>query len=194
VKRPSDTHASTELENDLWTFANSFYLQEGVAPACLLLQDRFALNVNVLLLGLFALLRRGISLSTEDLSTACDLVDLWHKRIVKPLRDLRIRLKTGPKPAPSAATSELRGHIKAVELEAERIELATLADCLSRHTRSAPTADGVDTVLTRVVFHFAGKSTASLSDPDVDAALRKLVVAAEPFGRGASGRSKNTRP
>jgi uncharacterized protein (TIGR02444 family) len=179
----SGNRAPTELETELWRFANTFYRQEGVAPACLLLQDRLGLNVDILLLGMFARLRRGISLSTEDLATACDRVDPWHEQVVRPLRNLRIRLKTGPSPAPSTATAELRDQIKAIELEAERIELATLADCLNGHTRPTSTADGVEEILTRVVLHFSREGIASLSNRDVDAALRKLVQVAESFGR-----------
>ena len=47
-----------------------FYGREGVAPACLLLQDRLAVNVNILLSQFSPCSRRGVSLSSDDLSAA----------------------------------------------------------------------------------------------------------------------------
>jgi hypothetical protein len=59
--------------------------------------------------------------------------------VVGPLRALRKRLKDGPPPAPSPTTAALRDRVKALELDAEMLELdelATFADDLN--TPAAP--------------------------------------------------------
>jgi hypothetical protein len=65
-------------------------------------------------------------------------VAAWQDEIVRPLRAIRRRLKSGPLPAPSAARDELRTRIQAAELECERIELLQL-ESLAR--KRHPTAD-----------------------------------------------------
>jgi hypothetical protein len=65
-------------------------------------------------------------------------VAAWRDEIVRPLRAIRRRLKSGPSPAPSAATDEVRTRLKAAELESERIELLQL-EALAR--RRQPTGD-----------------------------------------------------
>jgi hypothetical protein len=47
--------------------------------------------------------------------------------VVHPLRALRRRLVDGPSPAPNPATTALRERVKAIELDAEMIELDELA-------------------------------------------------------------------
>jgi uncharacterized protein (TIGR02444 family) len=173
---------SSPLANDLWVFANRFYAGDGIASACLALQDRLEVNVNVLLLGLFAYVQRGVCLSGEELSEADGRVDTWDREMVRPLRRLRTRLKSGPSPAPSASTAELRDKIKAIELEAERIELATLADWLDDREAVAPEpskSSGASAVLSTVARHFSIGGEAALGDPDVQAALEKLALAAD---------------
>jgi hypothetical protein len=46
--------------------------------------------------------------------------------VVRPLRGVRQRLKTGPAPPPNTDTTKLRGKIQDVEMQAELIELAQL--------------------------------------------------------------------
>jgi uncharacterized protein (TIGR02444 family) len=181
----ADDPASNDPARELWKFATSFYGREGVAAACLLLQDRLAVNVNILLLSLYALLERGVSLKSDDLSAARGLVDDWDREIVQGLRHLRRRLKSGPSPAPSPATVELRDNIKSIELQAERIELAMLGDWLVRR-RAQPIAtatEDADAVLFRVALCFSGRCEVSLGDPDIRAALENLALATDAARR-----------
>ena len=53
-------------------------------------------------------------------------LDLWRSDVIKPLRQVRKKLKKGPPPAPCSATNELRDMIKLAELNAEKIELTYL--------------------------------------------------------------------
>jgi len=107
-------------------FALAVYDADGVPPACLALQDRFELDVNVLLLSAYVGAVRCLTLTTELIGSARALVDPWHTDVVRPLRAVRRRLKTGPAPAPFADTDVLRRDIGKAELDAEMIELEQL--------------------------------------------------------------------
>ena len=87
------------------------------------LQDRFGVNVNLLLFGICLGSEFGLSLSREDVSSAERVVARWQVHVVNTLRDVRRFLKaTGP------STDPLRRQIKSAELAAERIETAMLAE------------------------------------------------------------------
>ena len=108
-------------------FALELYGSEGVAAACLHLQNRHVLDVNLVLFAAFIGARRRQTLTTSWLDAARSRVDAWHREVVRPLRAVRQRLKTGPAPAPDELTTRLRGKLQQVEIDAELIELDQLA-------------------------------------------------------------------
>lgn len=166
----------TALDNDLWRFALSFYASEGVAQACVTLQNALDLDVNILIFAIFAALQRGIVLSGTDLAAVDNLVGDWRKEIVEHLRQLRTRLKAGPAPAPSAVTDRLRNRIKAIELDSEQVELAMLAAWLEHRTTPHNEICYADRIPMQVTRHFLpGLSTAAR--PDIAAALNSLAEA-----------------
>ena len=88
-------------------------------------------------------------------------------------RGLRTRLKTGPAPAPSAATDRLRNRIKAAELEAEQIELALLKGWLDRQPpRAAASTAPSDTA--NVLMMLARYFDAGTLPPEASDALAAL--------------------
>lgn len=74
--------------NPFWTFSLALYAQPGVAPACLELQDRHGLDVNLLLYAAFAA-TRGSRLSVESLAAVEAAAGEWRDTMVRPLRELR---------------------------------------------------------------------------------------------------------
>jgi uncharacterized protein (TIGR02444 family) len=112
--------------DDLPQFALAVYGHDGVSPACLLLQNRVDLDVNLILFGAYVGAIRQRSLTETDLTTAAARVSDWHLEVVRPLRSVRQRLKSGPPPAPSPATIELRSKLQQLEIESELIELGEL--------------------------------------------------------------------
>lgn len=112
-------------KSGLWPFAIALYARPGVGEACLELQDRYGANIP-LVLSLLWLESLGAPLDRAKLDALSRSVVRWQREIVEPLRAVRKRLKEGPPPAPDAATAALRDKVKAIELEAERIEMATL--------------------------------------------------------------------
>lgn len=110
---------------DLWSFSLSVYDAPGVADACLAAQDGHGADVNLLLWAAW-LAAQGHLLTAEELAEAQAATDPWRDEVVRPLRAIRRRLKTGPAPAPDAITDPLRQQIKAAELEAERVQQQVL--------------------------------------------------------------------
>lgn len=106
----------------LWTFSLGVYGKPGVAPACLVLQERYRLDINLLLFAAWAGAAHGHVLSDAEWGRAYATVGAWHAEMVRGLRSLRTRLKDGPPPAPGPQTEGLRSLVKKSELDAERIE------------------------------------------------------------------------
>lgn len=179
---PSTGHGcpsgSLDLDSEFWRFSLSFYSRPGVAPACLVLQGRCSVDVNVLLLAIFAAAHRDRILTATDLRAADDIVSGWRTEIVEQLRHIRTRLKSGPMPAPSTATEDLRTHVKAAELKAEQIEQALLMAFLDRlPPASAPTALDADAVVRRVIRHFSATPTDASPAAEISQAIHVLTDA-----------------
>jgi uncharacterized protein (TIGR02444 family) len=150
--------ARHELEAESWAFALAIYARPGVAEACLKLQNEAGVDVMLLLMATFAAVRHRTSLTADEIRALDEACRPWREQIVRKLRAIRTELKTGPRPAPSEATEPFRAKIKAIELEAEKLENRILAECLplgpSGQTPVGP--EQLRTVLSTIVIHFAG--------------------------------------
>jgi uncharacterized protein (TIGR02444 family) len=135
--------ADTEAErgSPFWRFSLGFYRQPGVADACIALQDGCGVDVNILLFFLWlAIAKRRIGLA--DAQAVCGKAGGWRDDVVVPLRTLRRKLKDASSLVEATATEMFRTRIKAVELEAERLQqeaLFGLAAGLT--TESTPTVE-----------------------------------------------------
>jgi uncharacterized protein (TIGR02444 family) len=128
----------TVPENPFWDFSLAVYGRQGVAPACIGLQDRLGVDVNVLLFCCFAACRRRKPLIESEIRRALDTVTPWQDGVVRPLRALRTDLKADPAGAPRAAAESLRRHILAAELEAERVEQMLLFELFRESVGNTP--------------------------------------------------------
>ena len=117
-----------DLEADGWAFALHLYAQPGVADACLRLQDEAGVDVMMLLMIVFAGVRHRVLLTASEIRELDEVCRPWREQIVHPLRAIRTRLKSGPLPAPNAATEPFRSTIKTAELAAERLQNQLLAE------------------------------------------------------------------
>lgn len=100
--------------NPFWEFSLAVYGRPGVPAACVALQDRHDLDVNVLLFAAWAGMECGVALSAERLAAVDSTIAAWRREVVRPLRAVRRRVK--------AEDDGFYQRMKAVELEAERIE------------------------------------------------------------------------
>jgi uncharacterized protein (TIGR02444 family) len=119
--------------NPFWTYSVLLYGRDGVAPACLELQDRLDIDVNVLLFCCWAG-SRGRALSETEIEGLIAATRPWRDEVVRPLRAVRRWLKTQDV-APEDAAERLREDVKAGELAAEAVQQAML-------WRAFPIADG----------------------------------------------------
>ncbi|WP_173009902.1 TIGR02444 family protein [Mycolicibacterium sp. P9-64] len=157
-------------------FALAVHDVEGVPAACVLLQDRFDLDVNVLLLGAYIGVQ-GKTLTADDVDAARAVVDTWHTEVVRPLRAVRRRLKSGPAPAPDARTASLRRHVAGSELDAELVELDELgrwADEFDAPRGAGSVVEHTTTAMELVVQSYDGGTV----DGAVAAALAVIATAA----------------
>jgi uncharacterized protein (TIGR02444 family) len=177
---------SPDLDGAHWRFSLALYGQDGAADACLALQDRLGVDVNILLLAIFAAAECGMVVTSQDLQRMDALVKAWRTETVAPLRTMRRRLKQPLGPADEYA-EVLRSEIKKAELLAEQIEQALLARWLADHTaeRGSESPD-LAAVLKTVVAYFAeGAGLAADTEAlDVQGAVRSLVLAAGHMAPG----------
>jgi uncharacterized protein (TIGR02444 family) len=116
-----------------WRFSLSFYRQAGVAEACIALQDGCGVDVNLMLFLLW-LAADGWQLSIEGIKELDEAVRSWRDRTIIPIRDVRRKLKGAPTLVEAGKQEAFRTKIKAVELEAERLQ----QEALYARSRSAP--------------------------------------------------------
>jgi uncharacterized protein (TIGR02444 family) len=160
-----------DLGGPHWSFALRLYGQPGVSDACLALQDRLGVDVNVLLLALFAVVERGIPLTASDIADMDRAVAAWRREIILPLREIRRRMKSGPEPAPDEVTEALRQQVKKAELSAEQTEQAVLAHWLDQRHGGGQAEREVDIrgVVASVVSYYAERSCTAEAAADSDA-------------------------
>ena len=103
----------------LWQFSLKFYQDNGVSQACLMLQDSFGVDVNILLYLMWQA-GRGVELNFEQIRAVDEFVADWRDNIVRPLRGTRRHLKEMA--AKMDEVHRFRQDIKRIELAAEHIQ------------------------------------------------------------------------
>jgi uncharacterized protein (TIGR02444 family) len=104
-----------------WRFSLQFYRLPKVADACIALQEEAGVDVNLLLFLLWHA-RQGRRLSKADVAALEGKIAAWRDVTVIPLRSVRRALKAPPALIEPSTAEAFRNRIKAVELEAERLQ------------------------------------------------------------------------
>ena len=104
-----------------WRFSLGFYRRSGVADACITLQERSGVDVNLLLYLLWQA-SQGRAFAAEEVAALEEVIGPWRAATVIPLRMVRRALKEPPGLVARPAAEVFRNKIKAVELEAERLQ------------------------------------------------------------------------
>lgn len=115
-----------------WDFAIDVYRRPGVSDACLQLQERHRLDVNLLLFACWIGVSGRGRLTPEEIGHCIDAVRPWHEAVVRPMRGVRRMLKGDLGAAPVELAQALRREIQAREIDAEHIEQLMLAAALPR--------------------------------------------------------------
>lgn len=111
---------------DLAAYALSAYRDDGIRKLVLHAQDAYEADVNVILYAAWVGEVGGVQIGLPEIELAVGKTLAWHIEIVRPLRRLRKQLKESPHLTFSDRAAALRDEVKAIELEAEILELDTL--------------------------------------------------------------------
>ena len=116
------TDAETKPQGSpFWRFSLRFYRQPGVADACIALQEGSGVDVNLLLYLLWQATQRR-AFAAADVASLESQIGPWREATVIPLRGVRRALKVPPALVAAGTAEAFRTRIKAVELEAERLQ------------------------------------------------------------------------
>lgn len=132
------TAPDSEPLPDLLHFARGVYARPGIRALCLRLQDEYDVDVVLLLMCCWHGCYHGV-LSETAIAQASAFSGHWREQLVRPLRQARRWLKPHPADSvgiPGEDQEILRERIKALELEAEFMQLRALAGLVP-----APPAD-----------------------------------------------------
>ena len=103
----------------LWRFSNNIYRKEGVSEILLHVQDKFSIDVNMILfVAWLASVNR--SLTASDIQDAQKLVSLWRTKVIVPVRNIRRSVKD------FSDTDYLYEDVKKLEIDTEKEELKIL--------------------------------------------------------------------
>jgi uncharacterized protein (TIGR02444 family) len=127
VQAPSSSQGSP-----FWRFSLRFYRQPAVADACIAMQEEAGVDVNLLLFLLWHA-TLGRMLSATEVEQLESRIGAWRDMTVIPLRSVRRALKSPASAREDGRLTPLwlvtgptaeafRTRIKAVELEAERLQ------------------------------------------------------------------------
>lgn len=114
-------------DHPFWDFSLEVYMAPGVGEACLLLQERHQVDVNLLLFCLWVGASGRGTLGDGGMDAAVSAVRAWHDQVVRPLRAVRTRMKGGMPPASGATVESLRRRIQKIEIDCEHTEQLMLA-------------------------------------------------------------------
>ena len=126
------TVRETDAAGALWDFAVRLYAEPGVSEACLVLQDRFGVDVPLLLWAAWL----GDGADAAALRAGDRAVGPWRARAVRPLRALRRHLRHTVAGLDKDAQEGWRSSAKRLEIDAERMALGILAGIGRRNGRA----------------------------------------------------------
>ncbi len=103
-------------DHPFWDFSLRVYGNDGVPAACIALQERHGIDVNLMLFSAWiGESGRGV-LSGSDLEAALAATTALNRDIVCALRVIRDRLKGGMPPIPTERSDILRKMILEIEV------------------------------------------------------------------------------
>lgn len=136
---------------ELLRFARDVYAEPGMQTLCLRLQDEHQIDVVLLLTCCWYGCYYG-EISDSQLARASGFADPWRTQLVSPLRQARRWLKPHPASAasiPAEQQEALRQRIKALELDAEFMQLRALAALFDEPAAATQTSNAQATASIR---------------------------------------------
>lgn len=128
---------------NFWNYSLELYNREGVAAACLELQDAYRLDVNLILFCFW----HGSAYGEVDQSLLQDVIAAsieWRDHVVQPLRNARTWMKLNP--SPGELFNSLREDIKTNELMAEKYQQEKMASLTIEFNKGRQCLTGSDAI------------------------------------------------
>ncbi|MBL4905931.1 MAG: TIGR02444 family protein [Sneathiella sp.] len=122
---------------DLWDFAIKLYSEDAVSEACLALQDRMKIDVNLLLFCVWVAASGRETLTEQELEEGIASASGWQSNVVDPLRAMRRYLRSPENNIDNRLASDLRRIISDSEIYSERLELQMLGKLIDRPVTSS---------------------------------------------------------
>jgi uncharacterized protein (TIGR02444 family) len=169
----SQTTTASPQGSPFWRFSLQFYRQPKVADACIQLQDEAGVDVNLLFFLLW-LARQRRTFSTGEVEWLESKVAPWRDATVIPIRNVRRALKVPPALVIAASAELFRTRIKAVELEAERLQQEATYELAPTMPAGETAASAAEAARANVTA-YATMLAKPFSPPAVDALLAALV-------------------
>ncbi len=172
-------------DHPFWDFSLRVYGSDGVPAACIALQERRGIDVNLLLFcAWIGESGRGV-LAESDLEATLAATTAWNRDIVCALRVVRNRLKGGMPPIHTERSDALRKMILEIEVRSEHVEQIALTAAVVRPADPALEAERrCDDAVINVAAYFRRDGFT----PDADDAMQMAIVLDPAFseiGRAA---------
>ena len=161
-----------------WDFSLKVYGNEGVPAACIALQERRGIDVNLILFCTWiGESGRGI-LRESDLDSAVKATTAWNGDIVCAIRAIRDRLKGGMPPISNERSDALRKMILEIEVKCEHVEQIALTEAVSLPAEeSRSSAQRSDDAVANIAAYFGHHGFA----PDAEDAVQVAIVLEPAF-------------
>src|SRR4051794_29915036 len=114
-----------------WRFSLQFYRRPGVADACIALQEQSGVDVNLFMYLLWQAGQRR-RFSPDEVAWLDSKIGPWRESAVVRLRAVRRALREPPSLMPAATAEAFRTKVKALELEAERLQQQAMYELETR--------------------------------------------------------------
>jgi uncharacterized protein (TIGR02444 family) len=149
-------------QSPFWRFSLRFYRQPGVADACITLQEQSGIDVN-LLMFLFWHATHSHALSAAEVKELERRIAPWREMTVVPLRTMRRALKSPGHLVEPAAAEVFRTKVKALELEAERLQQEAMYAPVRASLLGRKVANAQEAAQANIVTYAASCGRASFS-------------------------------
>ena len=174
-------------DHPFWDFSLEVYMTPGVGEACLELQERHGLDVNLLLFCIWLGASGRGTLAKAEIEELMSAVRVWHDDIVRALRAVRTRMKGGMPPAPDALAESLRQRVQKIEIDCEHTEQLMLAACVDRAADGSRSGDDRAADAGANAAGYFGGLERTLSDADRSCLAVMLGVAFPDLSSGRIG-------
>ena len=111
-----------------WDYSLKLYASPGVEKACLVLQDEFDLDVNIVLFCLWSGAEGPGQLTTSEITECIARGGRWQREVVQRLRYIRRTLKQDALGATPELIEVFRPRAQRLEIAAEHVQQLLLAD------------------------------------------------------------------